>query len=372
MPDRARRGPVGVGVVGAGNISTEYLVSLGTFPDTTVLAIGDRLPDVARAQAAKHGVASAGDVDVVLGHPDVEIVVNLTIPAAHAQVGEAAIAAGKHVWNEKPLALDRVSGRRLLDAAANAGLRVGCAPDTFLGDGLQAMRRAIDAGAIGRPLSGLALFQSPGPDSWHPNPAFLFQVGAGPLFDLGPYYLTALVQALGPVARVAALASTGHPTRVVGSGPLKGEPFEVTAPSHVGALLEFASGASAQAIFSFDTIQVRSLLELNGTDGTMISSDPNTFDGAIRVQHRGMKDATTLASTTERSGRGTGVLEMARAIRAGRPHRADGALAYHVLDVMTSIGEAAQTSGFVTVESRVTRPEPLPDDWDPLAGTLSS
>jgi len=366
-----RTGPVGVGIVGAGTISSEYLSNLTRFPDTTVVAIGDVLPDVARAKAAEHGVALAGDAATVLDHPDVEIVVNLTVPAAHAEVALRAIAAGKHVWNEKPLALDRAAAAGMLEAAAAAGVRVGCAPDTFLGDGLQAVRRLLDEGAIGRPLTALALMQSPGPDAWHPNPAFLFQTGAGPLFDIGPYYLTALVQAFGAVGRVAALASTARAVRVIGAGPRKGEPFDVTAPSHVAALLEFVDGGSAQVVFSFDSGFPRTLLEVNGTDGTLISPDPNEFDGDVSIQRAGATTPEPAASTTTRSTRVTGVLEMARAIRTGRPHRADGALAFHVLDTMQAIADAIDERSFVEVGSRVAPAEPLPADWDPFAQTLA-
>ncbi len=371
MPDDGRRGPVGIGIIGAGNISSEYVENLAAFPDTTVLAIGDLVPEVARAKAAEHGIAAGGTPATVLGHPDVEIVVNLTIPAAHAVVAEQALAAGRHVWNEKPLALDRSSARRLLDLASDAGLRLGGAPDTFLGDGLQAARRAIDDGTIGRPMTALAILQSPGPDAWHPNPAFLFQQGAGPLFDLGPYYLTALVQAFGAVARVGGLASTARPTRTIGAGPRKGETFDVTAPSHVGALLEFEAGPSAQAIFSFDSALPRILLEITGSDATLILPDPNEFDGEVRVRRRGAGSADVVAATRQRSGRGTGVLDMARAIRENRPHRADGALAFHVLDVMVSILESIESGGFVDVASRVARASVLPDDWDPGAATLA-
>jgi predicted dehydrogenase len=372
VPDGGRRGPVGIGIIGAGNISSEYVENLAAFPDTNVLAIGDLVPEVARAKAAEHGIAAAaGTPATVLGHPQVEIVVNLTIPAAHADVAEQALAAGRHVWNEKPLALDRSSARRLLDLASDAGLRLGGAPDTFLGDGLQAARRAIDDGTIGRPMTALAILQSPGPDAWHPNPAFLFQQGAGPLFDLGPYYLTALVQAFGAVARVGGLASTARPTRTIGAGPRKGETFEVTAPSHVGALLEFEAGSSAQAIFSFDSALPRILLEITGSDATLILPDPNEFDGEVRVRRRGAGSAEVVAATRERSGRGTGVLDMARAIREDRPHRADGALAFHVLDVMVSILESIESGGFVDVASRVARASVLPDDWDPGAATLA-
>jgi len=366
-----RTGPVGVGIIGAGNISPEYLANLCRFPDVAVLAIGDVRPDAARGRAAEHGVPIAGEPSVVLDHPDVEIVVNLTIPAAHATVAEAAIAAGKHVWNEKPLALDRASARRLLDAAAAAGRRVGCAPDTFLGPGLQAARRWIDRGVIGEPGSALDLMQQPGPDSWHPNPAFLFQVGAGPLWDVGPYYLTALVQLLGPVALVGGAGSIARPTRTIGSGPLAGQSFEVTTPSHVAALLRFADGGSAQTIHSFDSALIRVLLEVSGSEGTLIVPDPNGCDGRIRVQRRWAKAPEVLETTVASAGRGIGVLEMARAIRAGRPHRADGALAFHVLDTMAAILESAVSGAVVPVESRTERAEPLPVDWDPEAATLS-
>ena len=371
MADAAWTGPVGIGVIGAGNISSQYLQNLTQFPDTRVLAVGDAIPDVARAKAAEHGVPVAGDASVVVGHPEVEIVVNLTIPAAHAEIAQRAITAGKHVWNEKPLAADLADARRLLAAADRAGVRVGGAPDTFLGAGLQAVRRLVDEGAIGPPLTALALMQSPGPDSWHPNPAFLFQDGAGPLFDIGPYSLTALVQVFGPVASVAAVGSTARPRRVVGSGPRAGETFEVTAPSHVGALIRFESGGSAQAIFSFDSPQERALLEITGADAMIVVPDPNEFDGKVRIRRLGAARTVTAATAVARSWRGTGVLDMARAIRAGRPHRATGELAYHVLDVMSAIAESARTRAFAMVESRVARAEPLPADWDPQARTLT-
>jgi predicted dehydrogenase len=366
----SRSGPVGIGIVGAGFISDTYLENLARFPDTRVLAIGDIRPEAARAKAATHGVGAAGDVAAVLDHPDVEIVVNLTIPAAHEEVSLRSLAFGKHVWSEKPLALEPAGGRALLDAAGAADLQIGCAPDTFLGEGLQAARRLIEGGAIGPPLTALALLQGPGPDAWHPNPAFLFQEGAGPLFDLGPYYLTALVQILGPVASVAALASTARPQRTVGSGPRAGEPFDVTVPSHVASLVKFAGGASAQLLFSFDSSMPRVLLEVSGPDGTMILPDPNEFDGEVGIRRADAAATEVAARTTARSTRGTGVLEMARAIREGRPHRADGALAGHVLDVLTAIADSAATGAFVAVTSRPFVAPPLPDDWDPFAATI--
>jgi predicted dehydrogenase len=365
------RGPVGIGIVGAGNISSEYLRNLGAFPDTTVLAIGDQVPDVARARAAEFGVPTAGGTESVLAHPDVEIVVNLTVPAAHAEVALRAIAAGKNVWNEKPLAADRASAREILAAADRAGVRVGCAPDTFLGPGLQTARRLIDEGRIGQPLTALALMQSPGPDAWHPNPAFFFEEGAGPLFDIGPYYLTAFVQLLGPIERTVAIGSIARATRTVGRGPLAGQTFPVTTPTHVSALVGFASGRSAQAILSFDSPQPRVLLEVTGSEATMIVPDPNTFDGEICIRRLGTRAAERVALTESTSTRGTGVLEMARAIRAGRPHRADGALGAHVLDAMVAIRTSIDSGAFEIVPSTIERPELLPDGWDPRARTLA-
>ena len=361
---------VGVGVIGAGTISDTYLENLSTFADTEVLAIGDIVTDAAKEKAAKYDIAAAGDVSTVLNHPDVEIVVNLTIPAAHAEVASQAIASGKHVWNEKPLALDRVSGKSLLRDAEAAGLLVGCAPDTFLGAGLQTACRLIDQGMIGTPLTALALLQLPGPESWHPNPAFLYAAGAGPLFDLGPYYLTAIIQAFGSASSVAALGSKARERRVIGSGPKAGEEFDVMVPSHVSALVQFESGQSAQAIFSFDSALPRTLLEVNGTEATMLFPDPNQFDGDVTIRRRGGEEWETVATTKALSFRGTGVLDMARALREGRPHRAQGALAYHVLDTMIAIAESVESRAFVEVESSVDKPSLLPEDWDPMERTI--
>ncbi len=366
----ARTGPVGVGVIGAGVISKTYLENLNSFPDTDVLAIGDLYPEAATRRAEEHRVPTSGDPSAVLDHPGVEIVVNLTIPAAHAEVAGQAIAAGKHVWNEKPLALDRASGRALLDAAEAAGLRVGCAPDTFLGSGLQATRRAIDGGLIGDPLTALILLQGPGPESWHPNPAFLFQEGAGPLFDIGPYYLTALVQIFGPAATVAAIGSKSKAKRVIGSGPKAGEQFDVTVPSQTSALARFESGQSLTTIFSFDSPVPRTLLEVTGTEATLLVPDPNTFGGDLKIRKTGAEDWEVVESTTQLASRGTGVLEMARALREGRPHRAQGALAYHVLDIMISMAESDERGEFVPVQSTVEPAAVLPVDWDPRAATL--
>ncbi len=364
-------GPVGIGVIGTGVISETYLENLTSFPDVVVHAVGDLFEDSAAKRAAQFGIETSGGVDAVLSHPDVEIVVNLTIPTAHVPIALDAVAAGKHVVSEKPFSLDRESGHRLLAAADAAGVRVGCAPDTFLGAGLQAAFRAIHDGQIGTPLSALTLMQSPGPEAWHPNPAFLFQEGAGPLFDIGPYYLTALVQAFGSIARVAASGSTAHPRRTIGSGPKAGEEFDVTVPSHVGALLQFAAGGSGQSIWSFDSALSRNgFIEISGTEGTLVLPDPNNFDGELVIHRRGAEGPEVLASTVATSTRGTGVLELARAIREDRPHRATGELAFHVVDAMVAIAESADSGEFVTVASTAPSVLPLPEDWDPRAATL--
>lgn len=365
-----RTGPVGIGVIGAGVISETYLRNLTSFPDVDVLAVGDLVPEAASAKAAEYSVPTSGGVAAVLTHPDVEIVVNLTVPAAHAEVASEAIAAGKHVWNEKPLSLDRASGEAVLKQADAAGLRVGCAPDTFLGAGLQTARRLIERGDIGTPLTALVLMQLPGPESWHPNPAFLFAEGAGPLFDIGPYYLTALTSMLGPVSSVAAIGSKSRETRVIGSGPKAGESFPVTVPTHVSASAQFASGQSATMIFSFDSPRRRAVLEVTGTEATMVCPNPNMFDGEISLQRRDEEEPSVVATTTQQSSRGIGVLDMARAIRTRTAHRAQGQLAFHVLDTMISMSEAMTAVAYVPVNSTVDVPPLLPDDWDPSRRTL--
>ncbi|MEV8442795.1 Gfo/Idh/MocA family oxidoreductase [Actinosynnema sp. NPDC051121] len=359
-------GPVGVGVVGTGVISEEYLRNLTAFPDVRVLAVADLDPARAAARASAHGVPRSSTVDELLADPDIALVVNLTVPAAHVEVSTAAIEAGKHVWVEKPLGLDLGDARALLDLAARRGLRVACAPDTLLGAGWQTARRAVDAGRIGEPRTALALFQTPGPESWHPAPEFLFQEGGGPLLDMGPYYLTGLVHLLGPIRRVTAAGGRARDTRVIGSGPRAGVEFEVTVPTTVTALVEFERGGSAQAVFSFDSALTRTgFVEVAGTLGTAVLPDPNRFDGTTALH---LPDGVqTLAPQGHTASRGTGVLELARAIRAGEPERASGELAYHVLDAMLAVQDSIAQGRPVDVASTVEPPPVLPADWDPCA-----
>ncbi len=363
-------GPVGVAIVGAGVISEQYLRSLTTCPDVVVVAIADLDTERAASVAAEHGVAFSGDVAAILGRDDVEIVVNLTVPSAHGAVARAALEAGKHVFGEKPLVVDVADGEKLLAQAGEQGLRVGCAPDTILGAGIQSAIRAVDRGVIGTPVAATTAFQSFGPEAWHPNPEFLFQTGAGPLFDIGPYYLTTLIALFGPAHHVAATARQGREERVIGSGPKAGTRFAVEVPTHVNALIDFVDGPSASTTFSFDSTVHRALVEIAGTEGTLSVPDPNGFGGPLRAFAAGNDDWHDLPVEGTTLGRGIGVVEMARAVRAEHPHRASGDMALHVLELMTKIAESAETGRFVALDSTVRRLEALEPDWDPRQATL--
>ncbi|CAM3178001.1 Gfo/Idh/MocA family protein [Stackebrandtia soli] len=362
---------IGIGVIGAGVISDTYLTNLTAFPDVTVRFVADLDTERAAARATAHGIDASGGVAELLDRDDIDLVVNLTIPAAHATVSTAALRAGKHVWTEKPLAMSPEEGRALLALAEQRGLRVGCAPDTMLGAGIQTARRAIADGRIGRPTTALALFQSPGPDAWHPNPAFLFQEGAGPLFDIGPYYLSALISVFGAVDRVTAFGSRARDQRVVQAGPLAGTIFDVTVPTTVTALLEFREGGAAQLVLSFDSALVRSgVVEVTGPEGTAVLPDPNVFDGATTLHLTGGAPPISLEPLGHKASRGTGVLDLARSIHTGEPVRASGELGLHVLEVMSAIDTAIRRGETTVVASTVPANPPLAVDWDPYARTI--
>ncbi|GAA1860661.1 Gfo/Idh/MocA family protein [Microbacterium koreense] len=373
--------PIGVGLIGAGNISDQYLTNLTRFPDVHVRAIGDLDGDRARAQAQAYAVGVAGDPQVVLDDPDIDIVVNLTVPAAHVEVSEAIIAAGKHVWTEKPIGIDRDSSRRLLDKADAAGLRVGVAPDTVLGPGVQTAKRVIARGDIGTPLFAQTTFQWQGPEIFHPNPAFLYARGGGPLLDMGPYYVSTLVHVFGPVASVGALGMRGAETRTVQVGPLTGTHFPVEIPSTVSVLMQFEQGGQAQSLYSTDSpLRRQGIVEIAGTEGTLVIPDPNTFGGDITITRPLTEMVVPPAPVVQEvidieqegimTGRGLGVLDMARAIRDGRPHVANGEIGYHVLDTLLSIEEAVVAPAFVPVDSTVSAVGEIPADFDPFAATL--
>ncbi|MFH8565560.1 Gfo/Idh/MocA family protein [Streptomyces sp. NPDC017988] len=363
-------GPVGVAVVGAGVISAEYLRTLSGFPDVQVVAVADLDERRAAAAARTHGVPVSGGLDAVLALPEVELVVNLTVPAAHAQVATAALRAGKHVYGEKPITLAPAEAEKLLAEASERGLLVGNAPDTFLGAGLQSALRAVTAGHIGVPVAATTVTQGLGPEAWHPDPAFFYQPGAGPLFDLGPYYLASLVALFGSVSQVAATAARARVERTVASGPKAGQVFPVDVPTHVSALIEFASGVRADSTFSFDSALPRIRFEVTGTEGTLAVPDPNTFGGPLKVLPSGDDAWRELPVRGRTDGRGLGVVDMARAVRGGGAHRASGALALHVLQTMTAIADSAAHSRFTPLTTRVVPPRPLPEEWDPREATL--
>jgi predicted dehydrogenase len=363
--------PVQVGLIGCGNISGIYLENAARLAAIRVVACADLRPERAAAQARAHGVPRACPPDELLADPQVQIVLNLTIPAAHGEVARAALQAGKSVYNEKPLALTRADGRALLAAAAQRGRRVGCAPDTVLGAGLQTARQLIDRGTIGTPVAATACMVCHGHEGWHPDPEFYYQPGGGPLFDMGPYYLTALVTLLGPVRRVCGATRRSFATRTISSAPRRGQVIDVQVPTHVAGVLEFAAGPVATLVTSFDIWHAQlPLLEVYGAEGSLSVPDPNSFGGPVRLRRAAAADweEVPLAFGYSENSRGLGLADMAHAMHTGRPHRADGALAYHVLDVMHALHESARDGRHVELESTAARPAPMAPGLPP--GTL--
>jgi predicted dehydrogenase len=352
---------VGIGIIGCGNISPAYLKAAKNFPILDIRALADANPAAAEARAAEFGLRATG-VDDLLSDPSIEIVVNLTVPKVHVEVGLRAIAAGKHVHSEKPLGVTLAEGQALLAAAEARGVRVGCAPDTFLGGAHQTSRALIDAGSIGQPVGGTAFFLCPGHERWHPAPAFYYLQGGGPMLDMGPYYITDLVNLLGPVARVAGMASRLRDRRTITSEPLRGTAIAVEVATHVAGTLQFESGAVVSVGMSFDVAKHRHVpLELYGTEASLIVPDPNHFGGQIQraVPGGDWVDIETTHPYADGNYRSIGVADLAHAIRTGRPHRASGALALHVLEVMEAFGRSSDTGEFVSIASRPPRPEPL-------------
>jgi predicted dehydrogenase len=364
-----------IGIIGCGNISGIYLKNLPTFRDLNVLAVADIDLARAKAKAAEYNVAHALSPEELLKRDDIDAVLNITIPAAHADVAMQALDAGKHVYNEKPLAVELNDAKAMLELAKSKNLRVGCAPDTFLGAGLQTSRELLDSGKIGQSVHISGFMAYTGPDKWHPDPDFFFKHGAGPLFDMGPYYLTTFVMLLGSVKRVLASAKTTFNEREVGKGPKAGQKIKVETPTHIVSVLEFESGALGNLTTSFDMVPGTSPnIEVYGTNGAITVPDPNTFGGlgetgAVRWRSdKGEWGASgwfeeKLARPYAENARGVGFADMLYAARENRAHRASGELAYHVLEIMHGTLQAAREERPVMIESRVNRPDSLAVDY---------
>ncbi len=359
-----------VGVVGVGVISNQYFAEFPKLPNLRLAAVADL--DLARAAAVADAQGTkALSVDALLGDPGIDVVLNLTIPAAHAEIARRAIDGGKHVYGEKPLALTTLDAAGLLAQAAGAGVRIGSAPDTVLGTGIQTARAVLDSGRIGDPVGAAVHWTAPGHELWHPAPGFYYQPGGGPLFDMGPYYLTSLVTFFGRVLRVSGAISRSARERSIATGPNAGALIPVDVDTHVTALLEHANGVITTVTVSFEVWATRApLFEVYGTEGTIQVPDPNTFSGPASVATAANREWVELPAEAgyADAGRGFGLADMARAIETGRPHRASGELAFHVLEIMESIITAGREHRVVELTSTVERPEPvangsLPASW---------
>lgn len=352
----------GIGIIGVGNISGIYLENLRNRDACEVVFCADIDGDRAKNVAAKQGVPGAGTPEDLLNDPSVNVVLNLTIPKAHFEVARAAVQAGKHVYNEKPLAVSFNEGKLLLELAAAKGVRVGCAPDTFFGSAHQACRMFVDSGQLGVITGAQAFMLGGGHESWHPNPEFYYKPGAGPMLDMGPYYLTALVNLLGPIKRGTGLTRITSPTRRITSEPRRGEIIEVETPTHIAASYEFESGPIAQMTMSFD-VPVHALphILIFGSEGTLNVPDPNGFRGIPTFCRRGSEiwDDIPTGEKYATNSRGVGLLDMVQAIQENRPHRASGALALHVLEAMLTPELSSKSGQEVTFQTTVDRPEPV-------------
>jgi predicted dehydrogenase len=356
--------PVNVGIIGCGNICDLYFEAGKKFDILNITACADILPERAALKAEEHGIPKACAVDELLADPSIDIVINLTIPAAHGDIAIRALEAGKCVHNEKPLTVSREDGQRILALAEEKNLRVGCAPDTFMGAGIQTCRKIIDDGWIGEPVAATAFMMGHGHEHWHPNPDFFYQPGAGPMFDMGPYYLTALVSLIGPVRRVSGSARATFAERTVTSDEGHfGETIEVNTSTHIAGIMDFANGAIGTIITSFD-VWAHTLphIEIHGTEGSLSVPDPNCFGGPVQVR-RGRAEVWSempLSHPYADQSRGIGVADMAYGLRTGRPHRANGQMAYHVLDLMHAFHDASARGTSVKMKSRMKRPVAVP------------
>ncbi len=363
---------LGVGIVGCGNISAAYFGLSKQFKGMEVVACSDLDMKMAKSRASEFGVRAETGPNL-LAADDVDIIVNLTIPAAHYEVSKAALDAGKHVYSEKPFVLSVKEGLDLKKRADKKGLRIGSAPDTFLGGAHQLARKIVDSGDIGRITSGTAFVMSHGMEHWHPNPDFFFMPGAGPILDVGPYYVTNLIQLIGPVKRVAAFSATPALERTITSKPRYGEKVKVKTPTTIHSVLEFENGAVVTLNASWDVwSHGHSPMELYGEQGTLHVPDPNFFGGEVslakpnkapKVQSGkhpfGIPNQKHSSGTMLANYRTAGLADMALAIEAGCDHRCSLELALHAIEVMTSILQAGESGKVITMKTTCERPAAL-------------
>ncbi|MEM5468432.1 Gfo/Idh/MocA family oxidoreductase [Celeribacter marinus] len=376
---------LGVGIIGCGNISKAYLDLAPNFKAIEVRAVADINMEAAHGRASEYEGVRAETVDALLAATDIDLIINLTIPAAHFEVTKRILDAGKHAYSEKPYVLTLAEGEELRALSEAKGLRVGSAPDTFMGGAHQMVREIIDSGKVGKITSGTCHFMGAGMEMWHPNPDFFFQPGGGPVLDMGPYYVTNLVQLLGPVSRVAALSNKGRATRTITTDcPRKGEVLDVVVDTNFHALLQFESGAAITVSLSWDVFaHEHQNMELYGTEGAIFVPDPNFFGGNVRMAgtDQEVKDVPLwehpFSVTNMVDGQGNdranyrtaGVADMAQAIVEGRPHRCSLELATHAIDVLTSIMKSGETGQFVDISTTCERPAAVtPDEARALMG----
>jgi predicted dehydrogenase len=355
---------VKIGIIGCGNISAIYFKNCKTYENLDLIACADLDVERAKARAAEFNIPKAYGVDELLADPEIEIVINLTIPKAHAEVCLKALAAGKHVYVEKPLAVTREEGQQILALSKEKGLRVASAPETFMGGGIQTCRKLIDEGWIGQPVAATAFMMSRGHEHWHPDPSFYYQAGGGPMFDMGPYYLTAFITLLGPMKRLTGSTRITFPERTVTSAPKYGQKIQVETATHVAGVIDFAGGAVGTIITSFDIMAGAGLpnIEIYGSHGTLRVPDPNTFGGPVYIRNANTKDWSEIPLTHGfiDNNRGIGVADLAYAIRSGRQHRANGDMAYHVLEAMHGFHDASNEGKHYDMRSSCEIPAAMP------------
>lgn len=373
-----------VGLVGCGNICDIYLQNSKKFDIMEIIAVADGIAERAQTKAKEYDIKHVYTVEQMMSDKEINVILNLTNPASHYEISMAALNAGKHVYSEKSLAVTCEEGKEILELAKKKGLRVGCAPDTFMGGRLQTCRKLIDDGWIGKPIAATAFMTCHGHEIWHPGPQFFYKVGAGPMFDMGPYYVTALLALLGPAKRVSGSAQTTFEKRMITSEPCKGEYIDVEIPTHISGTIEFEEGAIGTIITSFDVWDSHlPRLELYGTEGTLSIIDddplagPNLFEGKIHLRRKDEADWNGFPSQLPRqdatewkeipvsygyneNSRGLGLADMCYALQSGRKHRANGDMAFHSLEIMHGIHNAARSGRYHVMESTFEKPAPMP------------